>query len=180
MIDYLHKELIATFDHDDVHDAREYEEERVVNGREVVFKGQTCAKAIVGLLYRIPGSSVNNKSAGNGIKSYGTADNYGVLHVGAATQEPSDIYRSDEELKEKLYEEATINALMDPILTVNTGQLEIDMTWEKVEKFVFNSIQTPMVMTSEEVHIMGADKVTPCCTCASTCDCTNIFEDDDE
>lgn len=166
MIDYLHKELIATFDYDDVHDAREYEEERVVNGREVVFKGQSCAKAVVGLLYRIPGSSVNNFKSD------------GVLHVGAATQDPSDIYRSDEELKEKLYEEATVNALMDPILTVNTGQLEIDMTWEKVEKFVFDSIKVPMLMTSEEIHIMGANKAASCCTCACTCD--QIYGDDDE
>ena len=70
-LDFLRKDLIETFYYTNMFEDRSTESKEVVNGREIMIKGQACATTLIGLLYHVYDPSV---------KSY----KY-ILHIGVAS-----------------------------------------------------------------------------------------------
>lgn len=103
-LDFLRKDLIETFYYTNMFEDRSTEIKEVVNGREVVIKGQACATTLIGLLYHVYDPSV---------KSY----KY-ILHIGVAHQNPADKYPDVDEEYEKAYE----NALAKPVMQYVIGE----------------------------------------------------------
>ena len=83
----------------------------IVNGREVDVRGQVCATTLIGLLYRVYDPSVESYKY--------------ILHVGVANQGNADaVVDVDEE-----YEEAYINALMNPQIQYVIGDDYTSFDW---------------------------------------------------
>lgn len=102
-LDFLRKDLIETFYYTNMFEDRSTEIKEVINGREVMIKGQACTTTLIGLLYHVYDPSV---------KSY----KY-ILHVGVAHQNPTNrIPNVDVE-----YERAYENALTKPVIQYVIG-----------------------------------------------------------
>ena len=101
-LDFLRKDLIETFYYTNMFEDRSTEIKEVVNGREIMIKGQACATTLIGLLYHVYDPSV---------KSY----KY-ILHIGVAHQNPVDKYPDVDEEYEKAYENALANPVMQYVI----------------------------------------------------------------
>ena len=101
------KELIKTYTYDDIHADRRDERVKVVKGRTVIELGTKAATSFVGNLYRVYDYSV---------KSYKQ-----LLLVGVAKQ-PLD--NGNGEFEEAMYEEATENAWVNPIVKIVLDDIE--------------------------------------------------------
>ena len=101
------KELIKTYTYDDIHADRRDERVKVVKGRTVIELGTRAATSFVGNLYRVYDYSV---------KSYKQ-----LLLVGVAKQ-PLD--NGNGEFEETIYEEATENAWVDPMVKIVLDDVE--------------------------------------------------------
>ena len=134
-LDFLRKDLVETFYFTNVNDNRTYVNREIVNGREVDVRGQVCATTLIGLLYRVYDPSVESYKY--------------ILHVGVANQGNADaVVDVDEE-----YEEAYINALMNPQIQYVIGDDYTSFDWEVFSLSILSTQPKRFVLTDEEVRI---------------------------
>lgn len=134
-LDFLRKDLVETFYFTNVNDNRTYVNREIVNGREVDVRGQVCATTLIGLLYRVYDPSVESYKY--------------ILHVGVANQGNADaVVDVDEE-----YEEAYINALMNPQIQYVIGDDYTSFDWKVFSLAILSTQPKLFVLTDEEVRI---------------------------
>ena len=134
-LDFLRKDLVETFYFTNVNDNRTYVNREIVNGREVDVRGQVCATTLIGLLYRVYDPSVESYKY--------------ILHVGVANQGNADaVVDVDEE-----YEEAYINALMNPQIQYVIGNDYTSFDWKVFSLAILSTQPKRFVLTDEEVRI---------------------------
>ena len=134
-LDFLRKDLVETFYFTNVNDNRTYVNREIVNGREVDVRGQVCATTLIGLLYRVYDPSVESYKY--------------ILHVGVANQGNADaVVDVDEE-----YEEAYINALMNPQSQYVIGDDYTAFDWKVFSLAILSTQPKRFVLTDEEVRI---------------------------
>lgn len=134
-LDFLRKDLVETFYFTNVNDNRTYVNREIVNGREVDVRGQVCATTLIGLLYRVYDPSVESYKY--------------ILHVGVANQGNADVVVDvDEE-----YEEAYINALMNPQIQYVIGDDYTSFDWKVFSLAILSTQPKRFVLTDEEVRI---------------------------
>ena len=134
-LDFLRKDLVETFYFTNVNDNRTYVNREIVNGREVDVRGQVCATTLIGLLYRVYDPSVESYKY--------------ILHVGVANQGNADaVVDVDEE-----YEEAYINALMNPQIQYVIGDDYTSFEWSVFSLAILSTQPKRFVLTDEEVRI---------------------------
>ena len=134
-LDFLRKDLVETFYFTNVNDNRTYVNREIVNGREVDVRGQVCATTLIGLLYRVYDPSVESYKY--------------ILHVGVANQGNADaVVDVDEE-----YEEAYINALMNPQIQYMIGDDYTSFDWKVFSLAILSTQPKRFVLTDEEVRI---------------------------
>ena len=134
-LDFLRKDLVETFYFTNVNDNRTYVNREIVNGREVNVRGQVCATTLIGLLYRVYDPSVESYKY--------------ILHVGVANQGNADaVVDVDEE-----YEEAYINALMNPQIQYVIGDDYTSFDWKVFSSAILSTQPKRFVLTDEEVRI---------------------------
>ena len=134
-LDFLRKDLVETFYFTNVNDNRTYVNREIVNGREVDVRGQVCATTLIGLLYRVYDPSVESYKY--------------ILHVGVANQGNADaVVDVDEE-----YEEAYINALMNPQIQYVIGDDYTSFDWKVFSLAILSTQPKRFVLTNEEVRI---------------------------
>ena len=134
-LDFLRKDLVETFYFTNVNDNRTYANREIVNGREVDVRGQVCATTLIGLLYRVYDPSVESYKY--------------ILHVGVANQGNADVVVDvDEE-----YEEAYINALMNPQIQYVIGDDYTSFDWKVFSLAILSTQPKRFVLTDEEVRI---------------------------
>lgn len=134
-LDFLRKDLVETFYFTNVNDNRTYVNREIVNGREVDVRGQVCATTLIGLLYRVYDPSVESYKY--------------ILHVGVANQGNADaVVDVDEE-----YEEAYINALMNPQIQYVIGDDYTSFDWKVFSLSILSTQPKRFVLTDEEVRI---------------------------
>ena len=134
-LDFLRKDLVETFYFTNVNDNRTYVNREIVNGREVDVRGQVCATTLIGLLYRVYDPSVESYKY--------------ILHVGVANQGNADaVVDVDEE-----YEEAYINALMNPQIQYVIGDDYTSFDWKVFSLAILSTQPKHFVLTDEEVRI---------------------------
>ena len=134
-LDFLRKDLVETFYFTNVNDNRTYVNREIVNGREVDVRGQVCATTLIGLLYRVYDPSVESYKY--------------ILHVGVANQGNADaVVDVDEE-----YEEAYINALMNPQIQYVIGDDYTSFDWKVFSLAILSTQAKRFVLTDEEVRI---------------------------
>ena len=134
-LDFLRKDLVETFYFTNVNDNRTYVNREIVNGREVDVRGQVCATTLIGLLYRVYDPSVESYKY--------------ILHVGVANQGNADaVVDVDEE-----YEEAYINALMNPQIQYVIGDDYTSFDWKVFSLAILATQPKRFVLTDEEVRI---------------------------
>ena len=134
-LDFLRKDLVETFYFTNVNDNRTYVNREIVNGREVDVRGQVCATTLIGLLYRVYDPSVESYKY--------------ILHVGVANQGNADaVVDVDEE-----YEDAYINALMNPQIQYVIGDDYTSFDWKVFSLAILSTQPKRFVLTDEEVRI---------------------------
>ena len=134
-LDFLRKDLVETFYFTNVNDNRTYVNREIVNGREVDVRGQVCATTLIGLLYRVYDPSVESYKY--------------ILHVGVANQGNADaVVDVDEE-----YEEAYINALMNPQIQYVIGDDYTSFDWKVFSLAILSTQPKRFVLTDAEVRI---------------------------
>ena len=134
-LDFLRKDLVETFYFTNVNDNRTYVNREIVNGREVDVRGHVCATTLIGLLYRVYDPSVESYKY--------------ILHVGVANQGNADaVVDVDEE-----YEEAYINALMNPQIQYVIGDDYTSFDWKVFSLAILSTQPKRFVLTDEEVRI---------------------------
>lgn len=134
-LDFLRKDLVETFYFTNVNDNRTYVNREIVNGREVDVRGQVCSTTLIGLLYRVYDPSVESYKY--------------ILHVGVANQGNADaVVDVDEE-----YEEAYINALMNPQIQYVIGDDYTSFDWKVFSLAILSTQPKRFVLTDEEVRI---------------------------
>ena len=134
-LDFLRKDLVETFYFTNVNDNRTYVNREIVNGREVDVRGQVCATTLIGLLYRVYDPSVESYKY--------------ILHVGVANQGNADaVVDVDEE-----YEEAYINALMNPQIQYVIGDDYTSFDWKVFSLAILSTQPKRFVLTDEAVRI---------------------------
>ena len=134
-LDFLRKDLVETFYFTNVNDNRTYVNREIVNGREVDVRGQVCATTLIGLLYRVYDPSVESYKY--------------IIHVGVANQGNADaVVDVDEE-----YEEAYINALMNPQIQYVIGDDYTSFDWKVFSLAILSTQPKRFVLTDEEVRI---------------------------
>ena len=134
-LDFLRKDLVETFYFTNVNDNRTYVNREIVNGREVDVRGQVCATTLIGLLYRVYDPSVESYKY--------------ILHVGVANQGNADaVVDVDEE-----YEEAYINALMNPQIQYVIGDDYTSFDWKVFSLEIMSNKNKRFVIKDEEVCI---------------------------
>ena len=134
-LDFLRKDLVETFYFTNVNDNRTYVNREIVNGREVDVRGQVCATTLIGLLYRVYDPSVESYKY--------------ILHVGVANQGNADaVVDVDQE-----YEEAYINALMNPQIQYVIGDDYTSFDWKVFSLSILSTQPKRFVLTDEEVRI---------------------------
>lgn len=134
-LDFLRKDLVETFYFTNVNDNRTYVNREIVNGREVDVRGQVCATTLIGLLYRVYDPSVESYKY--------------ILHVGVANQDNADaVVDVDEE-----YEEAYINALMNPQIQYVIGDDYTSFDLKVFSLAILSTQPKRFVLTDEEVRI---------------------------
>ena len=134
-LDFLRKDLVETFYFTNVNDNRTYVNREIVNGREVDVRGQVCATTLLGLLYLVYDPSVESYKY--------------ILHVGVANQGNADaVVDVDEE-----YEEAYINALMNPQIKYVIGDDYTSFDWKVFSLAILSTQPKRFVLTDEEVRI---------------------------
>lgn len=134
-LDFLRKDLVETFYFTNVNDNRTYVNREIVNGREVDVRGQVCATTLIGLLYRVYDPSVESYKY--------------ILHVGVANKGNADaVVDVDEE-----YEEAYINALMNPQIQYVIGDDYTSFDWKVFSLSILSTQPKRFVLTDEEVRI---------------------------
>ena len=134
-LDFLRKDLIETFYFTNINDDRQCVNREIVNGREVDVRGQVCATTLIGLLYRVYDPS---------IKSY----KY-ILHVGVANQGNADAVVDENEE----YEEAYLNALLQPQIQYVIGEDYASFNWEAFSLVIMSTQPKRFVLTDNEVQI---------------------------
>ena len=136
------KELIKTYTYDDIHTDRRGERVKVVKGRTVIELGTKAATSFVGNLYRVYDYSV---------KSYKQ-----LLLVGVAKQ-PLD--GGNGEFEDTIYEEATENAWVDPMVKIVFDDIEDSRVPINEDYFIdlcivlSEMIQVRLLMTDEEMGL---------------------------
>ena len=134
-LDFLRKDLVETFYFTNVNDNRTYVNREIVNGREVDVRGQVCATTLIGLLYRVYDPSVESYKY--------------ILHVGVANQGNADAVVDVAEE----YEEAYINALMNPQIQYVIGDDYTSFDWKVFSLAILSTQPKRFVLTDEEVRI---------------------------
>ena len=131
--DFLTKNLVRTFDWNDLGQNRSISEEVCINGRKYLKTGVTTSTTVVGNLYLVYDQSVKR--------------NKYILLVGIARQHPNDLRIK----RNEGVEIANLKSLDTP-----TMQIEFDheVTWDEVKKLAewYVDYQTPKFLkTSEEI-----------------------------
>ena len=131
--DFLNKNLVRTFNWDDLCQNRSISEEVFINGREYLKTGVATATTIVGNLYLVYDQSVKH--------------NKYVLLVGIARQHPNDLQVK----RNEGIEIANLKSLDTPVMQI---EFDHEVTWEEFVELAewYVEHQTPRFLkTSEEI-----------------------------
>ena len=131
--DFLNKNLVRTFNWDDLCQNRSISEEVFINGREYLKTGVATATTIVGNLYLVYDQSVKH--------------NKYVLLVGIARQHPNDLQVK----RNEGIEIANLKSLDTPVMQI---EFDHEVTWDEFEQLAewYVEYQTPRFLkTSEEI-----------------------------
>lgn len=137
-LDFLRKDLIETFYYTNMYEDRSTEIKEVVNGREIMIKGQACATTLIGLLYRVYDPSV---------KSY----KY-ILHIGVAHQNPADKNPDIDEEYEKAYENALTNPVMQYVIGEDRSAFDQQSFLYYIAALIKSTQPKELVITKEELY----------------------------
>ena len=131
--DFLTKNLVRTFDWNDLSQNRSISEEVCINGRKYLKTGVTTATTVVGNLYLVYDQSVKH--------------NKYVLLVGIARQHPNDLQVK----RNEGIEIANLKSLDTPVMQI---EFDHEVTWDEFEELAewYVEYQTPRFLkTSEEI-----------------------------
>lgn len=131
--DFLTKNLVRTFDWNDLGQNRSISEEVCINGRNYLKMGVTTATTVVGNLYLVYDQSVKR--------------NKYVLLVGIARQHPNDLQVK----RNEGIEIANLKSLDTPVMQI---EFDHEVTWDEFEELAewYVEYQTPRFLkTSEEI-----------------------------
>ena len=131
--DFLNKNLVRTFNWDDLCQNRSISEEVFINGREYLKTGVATATTIVGNLYLVYDQSVKH--------------NKYVLLVGIARQHPDDLQVK----RSEGIEIANIKSLDTPVMQI---EFDHEVTWDEFKELAewYVAYQQPrFIQTSEEI-----------------------------
>ena len=132
--DFLTKNLIRTFDWNNLGQNRSTLEEVCINGRKYVKTGVTTATTVVGNLYVVYDQSVKR--------------NKYVLLVGIARQHPNDLQVK----RNEGIEIANLKSLDTPVMQI---EFDHEVTWDEFEELVewYVKYQTPRYLkTADEIR----------------------------
>lgn len=131
--DFLTKNLVRTFDWNDLGQNRSISEEVCINGRKYLKTGVTTSTTVVGNLYLVEDQSVKQ--------------NKYVLLVGIARQHPCELNVK----RSEGIEIANLKALNSPVMQI---EFDHEVTWDEFEELAnwYVAWQTPkMLKTNEEL-----------------------------
>lgn len=131
--DFLNKNLVRTFNWDDLCQNRSISEEVFINGREYLKTGVATATTIVGNLYLVYDQSVKH--------------NKYVLLVGIARQHPDDLQVK----RSEGIEIANLKSLDTPVMQI---EFDHEVTWDEFKELAewYVAYQQPrFIQTSEEI-----------------------------
>ena len=131
--DFLNKNLVRTFNWDDLCQNRSISEEVFINGRKYLKTGVTTATTIVGNLYLVYDQSVKH--------------NKYVLLVGIARQHPDDLQVK----RSEGIEIANLKSLDTPVMQI---EFDHEVTWDEFKELAewYVVYQQPrFIQTSEEI-----------------------------
>ena len=131
--DFLTKNLVRTFDWNDLGKNRSISEEVCINGRKYLKTGVATATTVVGNLYLVYDRSVKH--------------NKYVLLVGIARQHPNDLHIK----RNEGIEIANLKSLDTPVMQI---EFDHEVTWDEFKQLAewYVEYQTPRFLkTSEEI-----------------------------
>ena len=131
--DFLTKNLVRTFDWNDLNQNRSILGEVCINGRKYLKTGVTTATTVVGNLYLVEDRSVKQ--------------NKYVLLVGIARQHPKELNVK----RSEGVEFANLKALNSPVMQI---EFDHEVTWDEFKELAdwYVAWQTPkMLKTNEEL-----------------------------
>ena len=131
--DFLTKNLVRTFDWNDLNQNRSIFGEVCINGRKYLKTGVATATTVVGNLYLVYDRSVKH--------------NKYVLLVGIARQHPNDLHIK----RNEGIEIANLKSLDTPVMQI---EFDHEVTWDEFEELAewYVEHQTPRFLkTSEEI-----------------------------
>ena len=131
--DFLTKNLVRTFDWNDLYQNRSISEEVCINGRKYLKTGVTTSTTIVGNLYLVYDQSVKH--------------NKYVLLVGIARQHPDDLQVK----RNEGIEIANLKSLDTPVMQI---EFDHEVTWDEFKELAewYVVYQQPrFIQTSEEI-----------------------------
>ena len=131
--DFLTKNLVRTFDWNDLGQNRSISEELCINGRKYLKTGVTTSTTVVGNLYLVYDQSVKH--------------NKYVLLVGIARQHPDDLQVK----RSEGIEIANLKSLDTPVMQI---EFDHEVTWDEFKELAewYVAYQQPrFIQTSEEI-----------------------------
>ena len=131
--DFLNKNLVRTFNWDDLCQNRSISEEVFINGRKYLKTGVTTSTTVVGNLYLVYDQSVKR--------------NKYVLLVGIARQHPDDLQVK----RSEGIEIANLKSLDTPVMQI---EFDHEVTWDEFKELAewYVVYQQPrFIQTSEEI-----------------------------
>ena len=131
--DFLTKNLVRTFDWNNLGQNRSISEEVCINGRKYLKTGVTTSTTVVGNLYLVYDQSVKR--------------NKYVLLVGIARQHPNDLQVK----RNEGIEIANLKSLDTPVMQI---EFDHEVTWDEFEQLAewYVEYQTPRFLkTSDEI-----------------------------
>ena len=138
--DFLNKNLVRTFDWNDLSQNRSISEEVCINGRKYLKTGVTTATTVVGNLYLVYDQSVKR--------------NKYVLLVGIARQHPNDLQVK----RNEGIEIANLKSLDTPVMQI---EFDHEITWEEFKELVEWYVEyqnVKLLRTSKEIKQMHKNK----------------------
>lgn len=137
MLDWSRKSLVKKFHYSNINDNRECSKTVIINGREYIKRGVSCATTAVALVYKVYDPSVKrNKIA---------------ILVGVARQNPGDVIIS----KEEGIEIATENAMISPVMQVVYNEEPTAQTMYFLLTSYVSGLPITMVKTAQELLAEG-------------------------
>ena len=133
MLDFLRKDVVADWTSTNFAMNRNFEEKVLVNGHPATILRTKPAAVVVGTVYRVYDPSV---------KSYKF-----VLHAGYA--ELSVYENTSSSPVETLYEEAQLNKLMNPVITMTFDSKPSQSLFNELCAMYFDSVKSAMKSLNE-------------------------------